>query len=101
MVTRGIFINMVGLAATLAGVQALVGMLVAKTLQVRRAGERECRCACVRACVWMGGCFMGGWVGGCVRLRVGGLDGTLVGACVGQWPVPVANRSSRLVMRPR
>lgn len=35
MVTRGIFINMVGLAATLTGVQALVGMLVAKTLQVR------------------------------------------------------------------
>ncbi|EFJ52038.1 hypothetical protein VOLCADRAFT_87168 [Volvox carteri f. nagariensis] len=34
MVTRGIFINMAGLAATLAGVQALVGMLVAKTLQI-------------------------------------------------------------------
>ncbi|GLC33477.1 hypothetical protein PLESTB_000079100 [Pleodorina starrii] len=34
MVTRGIFINMTGLAATLAGVQALVGMLVAKTLQI-------------------------------------------------------------------
>ncbi|PNW77861.1 hypothetical protein CHLRE_10g454734v5 [Chlamydomonas reinhardtii] len=34
MVTRGIFINMMGLASTLAGVQALVGMLVAKTLQI-------------------------------------------------------------------
>jgi hypothetical protein len=35
MVTRGIVINMAGLGATLAGVSALVGMLVAKTLQVR------------------------------------------------------------------
>ena len=39
MVTRGIFINMMGLASTLAGVQALVGMLVAKTLQVRAQEE--------------------------------------------------------------